>query len=211
MLGHRGKGKSALAWWLANKLHSKGKGVICLGMPRRSRRYFPKWVNYLSDYRKLQTCREQLIVVDEAAFQVSARSHQSSENIAWLRLVAVCRHSQHLLFFIVQSNRSLDVGLVSEADLVCFKQPSILHKRFSRPELREDVEQAYEELIKRKGKTWTFVKEYLNGGVGMLRSHLPPWWSEAASEAFTLVQLEEHTQDRKGAGAQPNHGKKRRV
>ena len=190
VFGHRGTGKSALAWWLADRLKGKGRGVACLGMPSKARRHFPRWVRHLPTYSALQKHRGLLVVVDEAAFQASARRHQSPENVAWVRLVAVCRHSRHLLLFVIQSNRALDVALVSEADWVCFKRPSILHKRFSRPELREDVDEAYERLKGRKSKVWTFIKEYRDGAVGLLRNDLPQWWSEAASEAFALVALE---------------------
>lgn len=206
IFGHRGEGKSVLAWWLASRLHKRGKEISCLGMPRQARRHFPNWINHLSDYRMLQRHRSLLVIVDEAAFQASARRHQSPENVAWLRLVAVCRHSHHLLLFVTQSNRSLDVGLVSEADIVCFKRPSILHKRFSRAELREDVDEAYEQLKIRKGKGWTFVKEYRDGLAGLLRNTCPSWWSEMASEAFALVQLDRR--EGEGAGARPFHDKR---
>jgi len=208
ILGHRGEGKSALAWYLAEKAHKRSRTVVSLGTPARSKRHFPDWVKHLRDYNLLQRYRGLMVIVDEAAFQVSARRHQSPDNVAWTRLVAVCRHSHHLLLFIVQSNRSLDVGLVAEADLVCFKKPSLLHIRFSRPELREDVEEAYRALGKqKKTKAWTFVKEYRNGATGLLRNRLADWWSPAASEAFALVSLENGSKDPKQPSVQPSHGK----
>ena len=41
--GHRGEGKSALGWDLAQKLHQKtNKPVSALGLPRTVREHFPK-------------------------------------------------------------------------------------------------------------------------------------------------------------------------
>ena len=209
VFGHRGGGKSALAWQLAEQAHKSEKPVLCLGMSTRVRRRFPSWVRHLADYAALQRHRGAFVIVDEAAFQASARRHQSPENIAWTRLVAICRHSRHLLLFVAQSSRALDVGIVSEADWVCFKKPSILHIRFSRPEFRPDVEEAYRCLIAKRSKAWTFIKEYGDGAVGLLRNPVPSWWSEEASEAFALVPLEAQEKPRTRGGVSPlSRGKK---
>ncbi len=200
ILGHRGTGKSALGWWLAECFHKKKRLILALGASREAKRLLPKWVGYVKDVQTLSRKQGAVIVVDEAAFSVMARRSQSDQNIMWSKMVAVSRHKDHLLIFITQHNRQLDVNLVGDADLVIFKRPSLLHIRFSRPELRPDVEDAYNQLLAkgRQAARWSVVKDFSLGRTGMLRNQLPKFWTGKLSKSFALIELENGKQKSKG-------------
>ena len=157
-----------------------------LHTPDRARKLLPKWVVDVKDVKSLSRKAGSVVIVDEAAWQVAARRHQSTENLIWGGLIAVCRHNQHDLIFICQHSRQIDINIIGDADIVIFKNPSILHIRFARPELRGDVVEARRALGEKKGKAnrWGMVYDYHRGARGMLQNPLPTFWSEDLSRAF---------------------------
>lgn len=205
IVGHRGMGKSGLAWWLAEQTHKAKRQVIAFGAPKVAKKLLPKWVEHVAEIQKLARRRGALVIIDEAAFRVMARRHQAQENILWAKMVAISRHKEHLLLFVTQTTRQIDISLMGDADLVVFKKPSLLHIRFSRPEFRTDVEEAYQVLsAKGKGaKSWSMVKDFSNGKTGMLKNTLPSFWSDELSRSFALVELEngEPAKKKKRGGA----------
>lgn len=191
VFGHRGGGKSALAWWLAEAAHGRGQQVAAFALSDQAKRALPKWVRHVSTHREVANLKPSLVVADEAAFKVHARRAQSESNVEWTRLVSISRHKGHLLLFITQFTRQLDVALVADADLVLFKRPSLLHLRFARPELRPELEQAYERFAVVRGdkRQWAFVVSYHGGRTGFLRNGLPAFWSDRLSRAFAAVEI----------------------
>ena len=191
VFGHRGEGKSALAWWLADEAHKQGRQVAAFALSDQAKTALPKWVRHVETHQEVAKLKPCLVVADEAAFKVHARRAQSEANVEWTRLVAISRHKGHLLLFVGQHARQLDVGLVADADLVVMKRPSLLHLRFARPELRPELEMAYERFAKARGdkRAWSFVVDYHTGRVGFLRNGLPRFWSDKLSKAFAVVEL----------------------
>lgn len=191
-LGHRGKGKSALAWWLAERYHTAGRSIVAYAFSAAARAALPKWVKYCKTLAELGRVAPAVVVVDEAALKVNARRSQSADNVEWTRLVAIARHKGHLLMFIGQHARQIDVSLVTDADMVLMKEPSLLHLRFARPELRPELEQAWDMFQKAKGdkRKKTFVVSYHTGATGFLNNSLPTFWSEKLSKAFAAVELQ---------------------
>ena len=191
-LGHRGKGKSALAWWLAEQAHKVKRRVIAYDFTPAARAALPKWVKHCKTLAELSKAPSSVVVVDEAALKANARRSQSANNVEWTRLVAIARHKDHLLMFIGQHGRQIDVSLVTDADMVLMKEPSLLHLRFARPELKPELDQAWEMFQKAKGdkRKKTFVVSYHTGATGFLSNGLPTFWSERLSKAFAAVELE---------------------
>jgi hypothetical protein len=188
--GFRGTGKTALAWRLAEQGHDKGREIAAFDFTPAAKRALPSWVKHVATVRQVGGLRPSLLVVDEAALKVHARRHQSSENVAWTRLLAVARHKGHLVFLITQHQRQVDVGLVADAEMVIMKRPSQLHLRFARPELRQELEEAWEHFRKiRNPQRWSYVVDYLNGRKGWLTNGLPTFWSDELSRAFASVDL----------------------
>jgi len=166
--GQRGQGKTALAWYIAEvkRLEKRGKRVISNAKP-------------------------SIVIIDEAAFAANARRAMQESNLEWLQLISICRHKDHLLIFVSQHNRQLDVQILADADLVIMKKPSLLHLRFTRPEFKPEIQQAYEEFqtIKGDSRKFAYVVDYHNGNAKMLRCQLPKFWSDKISKAYSQMTI----------------------
>jgi hypothetical protein len=191
--GQRGEGKTSLAWYIAElkRVSKKGKRVIAFGMPVQARKALPKWITHMNTLEEVSTAKPSIVIIDEAAFTANSRRAMQESNIEWLQLIAICRHKDHLLIFVSQHNRQLDVQILADADLVIMKRPSLLHLRFTRPEFKPELEQAYEQFQAIKGDTrkFAYVVDYHNGNAKMLKCKLPKFWSERISKAYSEMAI----------------------
>jgi len=196
------EGKSATAWWLAEQHHAAGGRVAAYDIPKQARRALPKWVNTkVASVKDLARLRyPHLVVVDESAINANARRAMSEDNVDWTKLAAIVRHKGHKLFHIAQHNRQPDPALVTAARIGIMKRPSILHLRFSRPELLPELKEAYNLFSRMPGNTRkkAFLVNYRNGATGLLTTHMPSFWSEELSRAFASVDFDDMD------GPQPN-------
>ena len=193
--GHRGEGKSALAWWLAETIKTKTKKKIAaLGIPDAARKALPKRITHVDTVEEVSNLKPHIVVVDEASIVANARTAMKSNNQMWLQLIAVCRHKGHLLIFINQHNRQLDVQILMDADYVLMKRPTLLHIKFCRPEFREELQQAYDlfnEMRLPMTKKRVYAVDYHSGTKKMLRAEMPKWWNDKVSKAYASVVLGE--------------------
>ena len=196
--GHRGEGKSALGWWLAQKINKDtGKGVAALGLPFEARKVFPKkgfgrgGIHYVDDLQEISDLKPSIIICDEAAFLANARSAMTKDNKDWLKLIAICRHKDHLLIFIHQQSRQLDVQIMMDADLVMMKRPTQLHLRGARKEFLPEMKEAYKAFEEMRGNTKrkVFVVDYHYGTTAMLQANMPTWWNNKVSKAYSSVDI----------------------
>jgi|TARA_Y100000310_G_scaffold90282_2_gene87568 excinuclease UvrABC ATPase subunit len=192
--GHRGEGKSALAWWLAETQKTKTKKRIsALGIPEKARKAMPKRIVHVDSVEQVADLKPSIVVADEASFVANARRAQSTTNVMWLKLIAVCRHKGHLLIFVSQHNKQLDVQILMDADFVIMKRPTLLHLKFCRPEFRDELQEAYNEfesMRRSMTKKKAYVVDYHNGSAKMLTASMPKWWSEKVSKAYATVSLD---------------------
>ena len=191
--GQRGQGKSSLAWRLAElkRMNKQGKRVIAFGMPAQAKKALPKWISHMHTLEEVSKAKPSIMIIDEAAFTANSRRAMQETNIEWLKLIAICRHKDHLLIFVSQHNRQLDVQILADADLVIMKKPSLLHLRFTRPEFKPELEDAYNAFQKIKGDTrkHAYVVDYHNGQAKMLRCDLPTFWSDKISKAYAEMSI----------------------
>jgi len=192
LYGHRRKGKSGTAWWLIEDLHKKGKKIAAFMFPKKAAHLIPKWVKKVYTIADLKKLRGYVVVADEMALHAFARDHQSDSNKELYKLMAVSGQCHQLLILICQHTRQLDVGLAMEPDVMILKQPSLLHIRFARPELKPELQQAFDAFQGARGdkRGFAFVVNYHNGDTGFLRTKLPTFWSEKLSEAYALFEME---------------------
>jgi DNA polymerase III delta prime subunit len=191
--GFRGEGKSALAWWLAQELKKKHKKPIAaFGVPTGARKALPKRVTYVDTLKEISDLKPSLVIIDEASFVANARSSMTKTNQTWLKLIAVCRHKGHLLIFINQHNRQLDIQIMMDADLFLLKRPTLLHAENCRPEFRTRLMEAYDafqHMSRSATKRKVYVVDYHNGEAKMLPARMPTWWNDKISKAYAEVEV----------------------
>mgnify|MGYP001353361734 CR=1 FL=1 len=123
-----------------------------------------------------------IIVVDEAVFSANARRSMSEENVDWMKLFAIVRHKGHLLIFIAQTSRQVDIQLIDQADLILMKKPSMMQVKTARTELKAQVKEALALLDqKRNSKAWVYVYDPKTDAGKLLFSAMPTWWTEKLS------------------------------
>lgn len=197
--GEVGEGKSGTAWWLAEKLHKSGRRIACYAFTRQAKRALPKWVKKdIQTVRDVVRLKPSVVIVDETAINANARRSMSEGNVDWTKLAAIVRHKGHLLIYIAQHARQVDAAIITGANLVVMKRPSQLHIRFSRPELRPELERAYEAFNKIRGDTArkkkAYVVDYRWAFEGMLATGLPSFWSDKLSRAFASVDFDDESE-----------------
>jgi predicted double-glycine peptidase len=135
--------------------------------------------------------KPSIVICDEAAFIAGSRDAMSKSNKEWLKLIAICRHKDHLLIFIHQQSRQLDVQIMMDADLVLMKRPTQLHLRGARAEFAPEVGEAFDLFSKMRGSTKkkVYVVDYHYGGGTMLNAYMPTWWNDRVSKAYSSVDV----------------------
>jgi len=133
--------------------------------------------------------KPHIIVIDEAVFHVNSRQSMAKSNIDFTKLLAVIRHKGHLLVFISQTSRQVDIQLIEGFDLILMKAPSLLQVRSARAELRPEVEEAYLMFSQMKGDTRkkVFMFDPHKGSKAMNGASMPTWWTARVSKAYGAV------------------------
>ena len=195
LTGFRGEGKTALSWWLVDTLRQvEGypKQVVAYGLHPDALAALPKWArNSASSPAEVSALpKPSIIVVDEAVFSANARRSMSEENVDWMKLFAIVRHKGHLLIFIAQTSRQVDIQLIDQADLILMKKPSMMQVKTARTELKAQVKEALALLDqKRNSKDWVYVYDPKTDAGKLLPSAMPMWWTDKLSKAYSAVTL----------------------
>ena len=207
--GARGEGKSALAWWLAQTMQPKvKKQVVALNVPKVAQSAFPKkgfgrgGIRYIDEIEDIENLKPSIIVIDEAIFVLNARRAMSDNNLMWMELAAVCRHKGHLLIFICQNTRQIDIQLLAEADYVIMKRPTIQHLRTCRKEFEPELQQAWERFneMRTNTKKKAYVVDYANANGAMLTASMPTWWNNKVSKAYATASFSSKKRKNEKAG-----------
>ena len=193
IMGHRGQGKSALAWHMADAYRKKAgypKKVAAFAFPPEAVKALPKWITHVKNIQAVSKLQKpHIIVIDESVFHVNSRRSQSEGNLDFTKLLAVIRHKGHMLIFISQTSRQVDIQVIEGFDLVLMKAPSLLQVRSARAELRPEIEEAYHLFAAMRGDTRkrVFVFDPHKGGKAMLSASMPKWWTQRVSKAYSAV------------------------
>jgi len=193
IMGHRGQGKSALAWYIADSHRKKAgypKAVAAYSFPPEAAKALPRWINHIDTTAAVSALKKpHIIVIDESVFHVNSRRSQSTDNLDFTKLLAVIRHKGHLLIFISQTSRQVDIQVIEGFDLVLMKAPSLLQVRSARAELRPEIEEAHNRFSDMRGDTRkkVFMFDPHHGGTAMLPASMPSWWTQRVSKAYAAV------------------------
>lgn len=187
VLGRRGSGKSALAYWLLEVFHYE-LACYVVGVPTEAGRYLPDWVGIRSSLDGVP--RRAVILVDEAHLPYHARTSTAAASIEMSRLVNLARQREQTLLFVTQEARQVDRNIASSASVVVFKEPSSIQVSFERPELRRRAEEALAQfqIVRGDKRSWAFVYAPDADSQGMLENPLPSFWTPKLSHLFAAGQ-----------------------
>lgn len=193
IMGARGKGKSGLAYEIADQLydrrHIPGAVFITVTMTHlgtRLRKLLPKWFSVVTALDGLP--KRAVIILDEASQMAHARRTQSSQALTLDRMVGIARQKQQLLIFISHHSRKLDPNLIHESDRVLWKQPTYAHALFERDEIRLFTYKALDFFNSIKGEKAQLkaclMMDFHSLKFARFNNQLPSWFSDELSHIF---------------------------
>ena len=185
--GGRGKGKSALGYYLLEHLSElNGIDPHVAGFPRE------KWGLLPSNFKRVgegiedleALAEDSMVFFDEASLRFYARRFRRRENELMDWLVSLSRQRGQTIMFATHHTRKLDINLITDADAVLFKQPSRFHAKLERPEIRELAREA-QEAFSQVGNPleYTYVVSADYDGA-LVKNPLPSFWSDEISRGW---------------------------
>ena len=187
ILGRKRYGKSVLGYYLLEILYEKtGKDCYVYGLPEEKTHLLPEFITPIYN---LDLPERSIILFDEAYISFHARGSLSSINKAMDTLSGLVGQKSILALFITQQSRKLDVGVISAADGLFFKMPSMLQAKFERPEIRRLSESVYEKFKDIDGNKKIYTYVMTDDFEGFVTNPKPTFWTEGLSKAFEGVEI----------------------
>lgn len=125
-------------------------------------------------------------LIDEGYLQFHSRTSMTSENRSLSGLINLSRQRNQTLIFVSQEARQLDVNVVSQADVLTFKEHTEISREFERPQLRKinDKARAAIQTIRGSRRPWTWFHSESTDFEGLLKNDKPTFWTLSLSRAF---------------------------
>jgi len=190
ILGGIGSGKSALAYKIAEVMHfTLNKPVYAFGFPEDKSHTLP---DFIQPVQSVEFPEKSIVLSDESYLQFHSRSFMAEQSKFMDVFTGLVRQKAILAVYVSQTARKLDVGIVSSAQLVLIKKPSILQIRLDRSEMRGILNTALEAFQNSKGdhkKHVYAIGEHYEGFI-INANDLPSFWSDELSRVWKGVSLE---------------------
>lgn len=178
IFGKRGSGKSSLGFRILENIYSNNKRkCFVLGIQQE---LVPKWITSINEIE--EAANGGVLLVDEGAISFGARESMKAKNRELAKLMAVSRHKNLSLIFIVQNTSMLDKNVLKLADSLFVKEGSLLQLEMERAEIKKFYEKAMKFLNKVKGNKKEYVFVVDADFEGSVKYKLPSFWSEGLSK-----------------------------
>jgi len=185
--GRRGSGKTALGCLVLQEAHERGMGAYLMGLPQPKWKLLPEYINPTRNIGEVQD--NSAVMLDESFLYLYARDHPKRFNKFISQLIGITRQKNWMLLFISHTLRKLDIGAILDADNLVVRQPSWLHVRYERQEVRELIEPAFK-FFKRVSEPVKYAYIYTSKPPIAVKIPLPEFWSEELSKAFSGITVE---------------------
>ena len=189
ILGKPGSGKSALGYYLLERLHYQTRCYV-VGLPKTAHQHLPPWLGVVD--RLEEAPLDATLLVDEGALQFSARVSASEKNRRLLGAISLARQRNQIIIFISQEASYIDINIIRGLSTLIVKEPAPLQAALERAELKEFVQKAQEEFQKveddRRG--WAYVAFSPCAYQGMLEAPKPDFFSDALSKCYAVSHEE---------------------
>ncbi len=182
--GRRGSGKTALGMKLVEIANILEKKNYVIGFESAR---LPRWIRKVDSIEDVEN--DSVVMIDEAALAFSARESMKKANKELGKLMAIARHKNLSLIIITQSSAMLDLNVLRLADILLFKEPSLLQARFERKALQdmfENVQKEFNNIKSDRNKHVYAISDYFEG---LLSHNLPKFWDEGISKSYARVKI----------------------
>ena len=188
VIGKRGSGKTAFLMSVLEAAHNRGLKCYLLGLPKSKWSLLP---DYITPVRNFDSIPDNAAVAcDESYIFIYAREHAKYFNRFVAKLLGTTRQKNWVLVFATHQCRKIDVGVVMDVDNIIIRQPSWLHVKYERQEIRRLIEQAAKFFNKCKEPV-KHAYIYTEKGPVVVKLSLPSFWSSELSNAFSGLSLDE--------------------
>ncbi len=175
--GKRGSGKTALGFKILGQIAGRRKAYY-LGKAR-----LPWFIKQVSDIKEVRN--DSIALIDEAAISYSSRDSMKKANKILGEMMLIARHKNLSLILVTQNSAMLDLNVMRLADMLLFKEPSLLQARFERKSILDLFEKAEGHFKKipadERVKYFYVIDDEFEG---MLSYSLPEFWNERMSKSF---------------------------
>ena len=183
ILGKKGSGKSALGYWLLEKLYYKYHlPAYVVGIPEDKKHLFPDFIGFVSSVNDAPT--NSIILIDEAHLKYHSKDVLQKESRELDKILTLSRQREQTIIFVTQNAMNLSKNVFRFIDCIVYKEPSLLQTSFEREELRKIVEEASQKFEEVEGdkREWCFVVS--DEFEGMLKNELASFWCDELSKLF---------------------------
>lgn len=189
ILGKPGSGKSALGYFLLERLHYQTRCYV-VSLPNVAHPHLPPWLGVVDSLEEAPL--DAALLVDEGALQFSARMSTSEKNRRLLGAISLARQRNQIIIFVSQEASYIDINIVRGLSTLIVKEPAPLQVALERAELKEFVQKAQEEFQKveddRRG--WAYIAFSPCGYQGMVEVTKPSFFSDALSKCYAFPHEE---------------------
>jgi hypothetical protein len=183
ILGKRGSGKSALAYYLL-ELFRYGPKPYVVGVPESKCHLLPEWVGIAPTLEEVPS--GAVVIVDEAYLLYHARGSTTQESKEMAKIINLSRQKGQTIIFVSQQSNSIDKNIASSVDVIIFKELGILQSEFERRELNHLAKKASEAFtsIKSNKQQWSYVHAPDADFSGLMKNELPSFWKPELGRMF---------------------------
>ncbi len=179
IIGKRGSGKTSLGMkFLAWYHHHTDRKCYGVGY---SKAKLPRWLKRADALEELPN--DSVVLIDEAAILFFSRESMTPMNKLLSKFMAIARHKNLTMILITQSSAMVELNVLRLADVLLFKEPSLLQARFERKSLKdlfERVTKVFKGLDEKPAHFYVYSDEF----EGLVRYDLPYFWNDSISRAF---------------------------
>lgn len=189
ILGGQGTGKSCLAFWLLEILHTRCRCFV-FRLPGEGASYIPPWLGIIYDLGDAPP--GSIVLVDEAYLSLFARESLSRQNRELIKIVNLARQKNLGLIFVAHEARHIDKNILSCIDTLVIKKPAPLQVALDHSFLKSyllKAQSVFQGKSDSSSKGTSHVGFSPSGFEGVLQNPKPSFWSEKLSHIFASGNL----------------------
>lgn len=192
ILGRKGKGKSALAYWLCEEMAGKHQLVpVVVNLPRERQSLLPESF-VVREVGDIPRTSDAVIIIDEGTTMIPAGGAKLEDMVKGY--VALSRQRNQTILFVFHSSADVGSRILRGVDAILLKEPSQRQIQHGAKDtwwkgLLIEAKEKFETLCDMGAdpREYTLVDSEEPEFRGMLRNPLPGFWTEELSKAWAGV------------------------